>query len=295
VQRFNQIKNREYYYCTKKERNWETEVRNSVSGLGDNVSATNKTNDALIRVQDERWKRGRHCEMTRSLNIPITDEVVWDTVKDVVVNSNILKEKMKTEMLADKDKHDEEIKGKIRTASDYEKRLVKEIESISSAIAKIETDKVLEKIDNEQFEKIILNLENEITKQKSMLENTRTSINELNNRKNWIDWVSKFKETYEDVDKLKNEDKKLYLKGVVDKIDVHFDNQTNNHTLRIRFHFPIVDDEYKVTDKGGKRRKYEVLEGELVKEITQSFAHKFNNKKKAVVRTSFAEQSVTVE
>ncbi len=282
-----------YYYCAKKERNWEENYRNSVSGSVDTATQTNKTE--LTKVEEERWKRGRHCEMVRSLNIPITDEVVWDTVKEVVVNSNVLKEKMKSEMLSDKDKHDEEIKQKLRNVTTTTNRAVKEIEKIESALTKIQADRILEKISSEEFDKIKLNLENEITKQRSMLDDYRRTHSDILNRKNWIDWVSKFKETYEQVDQLKDEERKQYLKGVVEKIDVHYDQDTNEHTLKIRFQFPIVDDEYKVIDNKGKRRSYEIIEGESVKEVRQSFLNKFSSKKKAMVRSSFATHSVTVE
>lgn len=49
---------------------------------------------------------------------------------------------------------------------------------------------------------------NEIAKQRSALEVYRTQTTEVNNRKNWIDWLTKFRESYEEVDKLSEEDKK---------------------------------------------------------------------------------------
>ena len=128
-----------------------------------------------------------------------------------------------------------------------------------------------------------------------MLDDYRKTHSDILNRKNWIDWVSKFKETYKEVDKLKDEERKEYLKGVVERIDVHLDSKTNEHTLKIKFQFPIVGDEYKVIDNKGKKRNYEIVEGEQVKEVQQSFMHKKNNKKKAGLMTSFATKSVTVE
>lgn len=286
-----------YYYCSKKERNWESTYRKSVSGSNTASDDTNKPNDnALIRaVEDSRWERGKHCDMIRSLNIPITDEVVWDTVKEVVINSNVLKEKVKSEMMSDKDKHDDEIKQKLRNITTTTNRTVKDIENIESALAKIQADKVLEKISSDEFDKIKLNLENEITKQRSMLDEYRNTQTDIRNRKNWIDWVSKFKETYEQVDKLKDEDKKDYLKGVIEKIHVHYDAATNEHTLKIRFQFPIVGDEYKVIGNNEKTRNYKIIEGDQVKEVRQSFLSKFSAKKKAVKRSSLATKSVTVE
>ena len=65
--------------------------------------------------------------------------------------------------------------------------------------------------------------------------------------------------------------------------------------MKIRFQFPIVDDEYKVIDNKGKRREYEIVEGGNVKEVTESLNHKSSGKKKAVTSASLATKSVTVE
>ena len=151
-------------------------------------------------------------------------------------------------MLSDKNKHDDEIKEQLRNINKVETRSIKDIETIETALTKIQADRVLEKISSDEFDKIKLNLENEISKQKSMLEDYRARHTDILNRKNRIDWVFKFNETYEEVDKLKDEEKKQYNKGVVEKIDVHYDPNINEHNLKIRFQFPIIDDEYKVID-----------------------------------------------
>ena len=151
-------------------------------------------------------------------------------------------------MLSDKNKHDDEIKEQLRNINKVETRSIKDIETIETALTKIQADRVLEKISSDEFDKIKLNLENEISKQKSMLEDYRARHTDILNRKNRIDWVFKFNETYEEVDKLKDEEKKQYIKGVVEKIDVHYDPNINEHNLKIRFQFPIIDDEYKVID-----------------------------------------------
>ena len=65
-------KNEQLYYCPNKERDW---VENGGS----------KT----------PWKRDEGCGMSRSLNIPETDKLVWDSVIDVHKKSSILKEEVK--------------------------------------------------------------------------------------------------------------------------------------------------------------------------------------------------------
>ena len=67
---------------------------------------------------------------------------------------------------------------------------------------------------------------------------------------------------------------------MIEKIHVHYDATTDEHTLKIRFQFPIVGDEYKVIDNNEKTRNYKIIEGDQVKEVRQSFLSKFSAKKK---------------
>ena len=78
------------YYCPKKQKDW----RNGVI------------------KPSEKWKRGkvgdRGYAMNRSLNIPLTDKMVWDLVRDVVENSTILQEQFKDEVLETRFANEEE-------------------------------------------------------------------------------------------------------------------------------------------------------------------------------------------
>ena len=114
-----------YYYCPQKERTW---VKDRPKG-------------------DEKWKRGRGCSMRKSLNIPATDTSVWDCVKSTVSKSSILKERVKTELLRDKDKDGGEYKSDLRNQRKVEKRIRTGIQRIEDSIAKIEADRILERMD----------------------------------------------------------------------------------------------------------------------------------------------------
>ena len=60
--------------------------------------------------------------MTKSLNITITDEFVWNTVKDTVMKSNILKDGFKNEVLNQKFDDDDEIKQELKNQQLKSKR-----------------------------------------------------------------------------------------------------------------------------------------------------------------------------
>ena len=243
--KYRPAKKENYYYCPAKERTWKTQ--------------TDVT---------DKHKEGRNCDMRRSLNIPTTNDVVWNTVKETVTKSNILKQRMKEELLKDKDKSDADYKTEIQTVKKKEKLAVKNLERVEQSIAKIETDKLLEKMDMKLYKQVRLNLNDERHNCQLELENRRQMLSDVSSKKRWIDWVGKFKDTYEKTDELSEEGKKEYIGGVIDKIKVHLDSKTNEHIVELMFQFPIVEDEY--IDRIAKG-------GHKIMKVKQSFASKYRN------------------
>ena len=52
--------------------------------------------------------------MTRSLNIPLTKKLVWDTVTDLATKSHVLKEQVKKESMSVKSKSDADSRSTVR-------------------------------------------------------------------------------------------------------------------------------------------------------------------------------------
>lgn len=255
--RINKNQRQNWYYCPAPERKWE-----SVSGSNEESQSTNKT---------KKWERGRHCSMTRSLNIDETDKIVWDSVKKIVSESNILKQKMKDELLKDKSKSDDEYKKDLQNTRKRERSAVKNLKRIEESIAKIETDRLLERMDADLFKQVRKNLEDERNKALAEVDETRSAVDDVASKKRWIDWVGKFKETYEDVEHLTPTERKEYLEGVLSKIGVGLDNKTNEHLVSLEFRFPIVGDDY---------LNRQVREGENINVIRGSFSSPYHNRNK---------------
>ena len=105
--------------------------------------------------------------MNRSLNIPKTDEAVWQPVKTIVSSSSILKERVKEELLRDKDKSDADHKSELRNQRKVETRIKKGIQKIEESIAKIETDRMLERMDEKLYRQVKKNLRDELDSSRS--------------------------------------------------------------------------------------------------------------------------------
>jgi len=218
--------------------------------------------------------------MRKSLNIPATDTSVWDCVKSTVSKSSILMERVKTELLRDKDKDGVEYKSDLRNKRKVEKRIRTGIQRIEDSIAKIETDRILERMDEKLYRQVKKNLRDELDSAKGDLEQSRLHIQETVDQKRWIDWVGKFHEMYDDVDHLSPEDRKDYLEGVVDRLTVNLDPKTNEHDIEIRFKFPIVGDQLDYLDGSLKSKGYEVVDGQTTQSVRGAFLSKHDGVKK---------------
>jgi DNA invertase Pin-like site-specific DNA recombinase len=250
---------KEYYYCPKKERVWKDAVVPSC-GLKKNGRKTNKAKN------DSRWERGRVCKMTRSLNIPFTNETVWNIVVEIASQSNVLKERVKSEMMSSKGKSDADYKSDIQNLQKVKKRYIQDKKDLETAIAKIETDRVMKRISGKQTKDILKNINEEMTVATKQLKQVNHKIKTITDGRKWIDWVSEFKKTYAKVDDFSEEQKQKYLQGIVERIDVRLDADTSNHLLDIKFRYPIVADRLVKSRK--KKNAYTIYKGKHDKQVS---------------------------
>ena len=73
--------------------------------------------------------------MERSLGIPATNSAIRETIKSIVAKSNVLKENVKTDLLRDKDKEDEEFRSDLRNQRKIERRIKRSMDRVEVSIA----------------------------------------------------------------------------------------------------------------------------------------------------------------
>jgi hypothetical protein len=140
-------------------------------------------------------------------------------------------------------------------------RLKKELKQVQSSFAEVETQKLLSEYDLVVYEQIKVNLVAEIKKKKHQVEQTRIRLKNLANQKSWLDWISKYGEQLSLQSELPKEEKKEYLEGLLDRVEVRLDKKTNDHTLKAYFHMGLVGDGIEYVDPKRKSAGYKVLEG----------------------------------
>ena len=237
-------KGEQLYYCPNKERDW---VEKGGS--------------------ETPWARDKGCGMTRSLNIPETDLVVWNAVIETHKNSSLLKEEVKWKILEESGapltKTEADVKVLERKFKLLQKLLGQTKESqadllIRNTSGEIKTD--IYKIALERSNENIHDLEIKVA-------NAQLQLKGGNDNKKWVGWLKIFGQSLENKKSLSEVEKKQYLSGLIDKISVKYDKTKNEHEIAIKFQLPIVGDG--ISWKNPERRKdgYKVKRGKLSKTV----------------------------
>lgn len=225
---------------------------------------------------EDKWKRGRVCEMTRSLNIGETDELVWNAVLDALGKSSLMKETVRKEVTGDSGQklvvNAKEAKardGKIKT-------LQKLIAKLEDSLMELESDRLMGKVSIAQYPKIKAIITEEKVNSEAEVEKIQRLIADAQQQKSWIDWVGKFQKKVDEYRTFTPEQKKELLQGLLTSVDVHLiDSQT--HWLEINFKIPLVADHVVYRDPAKKSLGYTVKEGQtalMVEFVSRPYSKK---------------------
>ena len=119
-----------------------------------------------------------------------TDELVWETVRNVITESNLFKESIKNEMLDDN--------SVIQTKTDIKKiqsKLKKNdhlIQRISESIVNQETDKLIGIRSKKEIDDVLRRLDIELLKLKSEKEKMINEISTRQRDSQWVDWINEW-------------------------------------------------------------------------------------------------------
>ena len=232
-------KNESMYYCPNKERLWVKEGGSPT-----------------------HYQRGTGCGFDRALNIQLTDKAVFDTVVDLHKNSSILKEEVKKRVYAEHG-----IKNTVASADEmksFERQLRKYetlFQNIQESIGNLEANRILKRMDDKAYKTAVARMNDEADRLKNEITNLRLKLRGEAEKKQWVDWVKHFGQELDAKKTLTDEERQLYLKGLIQKIEVKFNPKTRDHELDIYFEHPIVGDSIKWNDPKKKTLGYKVLEG----------------------------------
>jgi DNA invertase Pin-like site-specific DNA recombinase/DNA-binding transcriptional MerR regulator len=245
--RIKEKKHEYFYYCPKKQKDWKK----------GNLSSNQKW---------VRGKIGEHgCDNVRSMNIHLLDSFVVTKVRETLANSHQLKETFKKEVLKEKQVGDNdswEHERLIRVEKTRRTHLEKQVEQLRSSLAEIETNILVGDIDDKELsEQIKGKVIEKFKDSKQKLDQSRQKIIQLEQENSWIDWLSKYHETYLEWEKFSKEELQDALNNFVDKVTIRYDHEKSEHIVSIKFKLPLVNDKIKYKDLKDKGKGYQVSKG----------------------------------
>ena len=264
-------KNEQLYYCPNKERDW---VENGGS----------KT----------PWKRGEGCGMSRSLNIPETDKLVWDSVIEAHKNSSILKEEVKWKILEESGAPVAKSEAELKTLERQIKHLQKVLLQTKESQAELLLNNASGKVKAEIYKIALGRSDEEIHNLEIKIANIQLQLKGGNENKKWVNWLKVFGQTLDRKKELSDEQKKEYLTGLIEVIKVKYDQKKNEHELSIQFQLPIVGDGIQWKNPAKKKEGYKIKKGKQTSTVMVKKKDPRWSKTQTKV-TPLRKQSVTVE
>ncbi len=211
-------------------------------------------------------KEVKPCKNTRTMNMDNTDQLVIDRIKEVVGNSSILKEKFKKEVLDKKTIDSNQIRKDKKNLETTTKGLDQQIKTIIQSISVNEVNHMLKKIDERKYKGISKVLEDELSQLEDSKKVIIQQIDDLDNQKEWVDWISKYGD---DISKQFKKPTTELLNGLINQIHVspvmgetrEGKETQRGHIFNIKFKLPIVNDGIEYKDDKKKSDGYSLKDG----------------------------------
>ena len=206
------------------------------------------------------------CDNRRGMNLELTDEFVTSNLQTVMKDSSTLKERFKKDVLSKKDVDKKEIESLKKELEKKIKQVDNQIDLTVKSISINEVNHMMKKTDEKLYVQIKKDLDSEMENLELNKSKHIGEIDELDNRKDWIDWINRYGI------KIKGEFEKVtseLLEGLIDNIIVNpiegKDRDDNpkqvGHQLVINFKLPIVKDSVRYKDSQNKTRGYTLVNG----------------------------------
>ena len=234
-----------------------------------------------------RGKEVKPCLNTRTMNMDETDSLVVNHIKGVVGDSSILKEKFKTEVMSKKSGDSKKITSEKKKIEKNIKSIDKQLDTTIKSISINEVNHMLGKTIDVKYHEISNLLEEELIQLEDKKKSYLQEIDDLDNQKDWIDWVSKYGK---DMDKRFEKPTSKLIEGIVDEIIVspimgetrEGKSYQRGHKFKIKFKLPIVNDSLKYQNTDKKSEGYEINKGDKTVETQVLEVKKHGRPKKSL-------------
>jgi DNA invertase Pin-like site-specific DNA recombinase len=231
-------KHEQFYYCPNKERAW-------VKQGGSETPHQRKTG----------------CGFERSMHIPTTDKIVFETVVALHRKSSILKEEVKRRVYAQHGIKQVKSADEIKDIHRKIERQQRELLRIQEAQGSLQANHLIGRTEDHVYKTAMRQLSEECDRISLEISNLQLSFKKEGEKRQWVDWVKMFGQELDEKRKFSDQEKQLYLKGLIEKIEAKFNPTTRDHELTLYFNHPLVGDGIRWRNKKDKSKGYEIIEG----------------------------------
>ena len=214
--RKNDKRNINIYYCNFSEKNW--------------------------KYEDNRYtKCGKGY--SKSINIDVTDNLVWNEVLNVFYDSSMVREEFKNKYLSD-------VYDNRRKPNERKLELEKSISNYNQKNKQLNSNKIqlfkksmLLEMNDVEYKGIEKDINSKMEYYNNKIVELTTDIINIKQSIQWYDWFEDFENQYNTVKEyISVDDRKQFLNQYINKIEVNWDKITKTHSIEIYFNFNIVKD-----------------------------------------------------
>jgi hypothetical protein len=192
-------------------------------------------------------------------------------------------EKTKVEILGEDYLSAKGAEDEVRNAAQKIRELKKILIKVQEALARVETDRLMERLSPDQYPIVRDNLSKEKLEKEVEIEQLTAKVDGIGRERRWFKWLDNFRQKIDSFKNFTPAQRKEVLAGLLTSVDVFMiDNQT--HWLELQFTVPLVDDELVYRDPSNKKLGYAIKGGMTT--FMVELSQKSHSKKKPIEPTT---------
>ena len=204
------------------------------------------------RIGREHLHQKNICNRPKRLPSEKIDGLVWNSFLDTIRNSSFIKERVKNDLLGTK----YDTQSSRKRVNKNLKDIHKELKGLEQSRIQLLKEKFLLDLSEVDFKEIDSSIQQKMGEVKSRLNKERHLESLLDKRSEWIDWIGQHKKDVKEYEKITDiKHRRRVLDIFIDSIQIDYQKESQQHDVKIRFKYPIVNDsvEYR-KDKNSKMK-----------------------------------------
>jgi DNA invertase Pin-like site-specific DNA recombinase len=214
------------------------------SPIGGRVKPSQSVYHYYCPLSERKFNKSRSddksCSMKRCVNIPKTEGLLWETIRELMVDTIPLKEKLKISILGKTSISSLVRKQRGKIKSELENKEL-ELKKITDGIVSIESKRIMDELTSEE---VYLSLKKQLDrKYRSVhieIENLKNTLKNFGQQDSWYETLEQLSSTFNTTQNWTTKLKRSMLDLLLDKVILNHDSKTLLHHLEIHLRIPLV-------------------------------------------------------